>query len=334
MAAPRGARGRLWRSGRLQDDFEFDKISDYLLEPQTLVWADLCDPDQAALRALADELGLSRYAVEDSLSAAERVKAMSYPTYTFLTVSASSVLDPPPADQSQSLLTVHRISACVLSQALITVRLSPTFDIDRVTQRWDDVGAEQYGVRALVHGMLDVVVDSHFEAVDALDDRLERIIEDELFDQSTSTGALQQRVFELSRDLGRLRRVAPPMREVVNTMLHHRLESSARGELDAAYLDLGDHVARVSESTESLRDLVTSVFETNLSLQDARRNNIMKKLSAWAAIIAVPTAITGYFGQNIPYPGYAQWSGFVGSTVCIVLVVLALYLNFRSRDWL
>ena len=124
------------------------------------------------------------------------------------------------------------------------------------------------------------------------------------------------------------------MREVVNSMLHHRLDAATPRELDAAYLDLSDHVARVSEWTESLRDLVTSVFETNLSLQDARLNNVMKKLSAWAAIIAVPTAITGYFGQNVPYPGYAQWSGFVGSTICIVVIVIALYLNFRSRDWL
>jgi magnesium transporter len=60
----------------------------------------------------------------------------------------------------------------------------------------------------------------------------------------------------------------------------------------------------------------------------------MKKLSAWAAIIAVPTAITGYFGQNVPYPGYAQWSGFVGSTICIIVIVIALYLNFRGRNWL
>ena len=76
------------------------------------------------------------------------------------------------------------------------------------------------------------------------------------------------------------------------------------------------------------------MFQTNLSLQDARLNNVMKKLSAWASIIAVPTAMmAGYFGQNIP-PGYAQWSGFVGNTACIALLVIALYLNFRSRDWL
>jgi magnesium transporter len=229
---------------------------------------------------------------------------------------------------------MRRISAFVLAKALITVRLSPSADIEKVTQRWDDIGGQQYGVGSLVHGLLDVVVDSHFEVLEALDDRLERIIEEELFNQRSSKGALQQRMFQMTRDLGRLRRVALPMREVVNSMLHHRLDVTTARELDAAYLDLSDHVVRVSEWTESLRDLMTSVFETNLSLQDARLNNVMKKLSAWAAIIAVPTAITGSFGQNIPYPGYAQWSGFVGSTACMVLIVIALYLNFRSRDWL
>ena len=334
MEAPACAQGRFWRSGKLQHDFRFDKISDYLAEPDALVWADLCDPDHEALCELADELGLNRWAVEDSIAAAERVKATSYSTHTFLTIYGVPVVEPQPSDPSQSMLSMRRISAFVLAQALITVRLSPAFDIDKVTQCWDDIGGQEYGVGALVHGLLDVVVDSHFEAAQALDDRLERIIEDELFNEKASTGALQHRTFQMRRDLTRLRRVALPMREVVNSMLHHRLDATTPRELDAAYLDLSDHVARVSEWTESLRDLVTSVFETNQSLQDARLNNVMKKLSAWAAIIAVPTAITGYFGQNVPYPGYAEWSGFIGSTICIVLIGIALYLNFRSRDWL
>jgi magnesium transporter len=318
----------------LQHDFRFDKISDYLAEPDTLVWADVCDPDHEALFELADELGLNRWAVEDSVSAAERVKATNYPTHTFLTIYGIPGPETELRDPSQPVLSMRRVSAFVLAQALITVRLPPAFDIDEVTQRWDDIGGQEYGVGALVHGLLDVVVDSHFKAVEALDDRLERIIEEELFNEKASTGAVQRRTFQMRRDLTEVRRVAVPMREVVNSMLHHRLDAATSRELDAAYLDLSDHVARVSEWTESLRDLVTSVFETSLSLQDARLNNIMKKLSAWAAIIAVPTAITGYFGQNVPYPGYAQWSGFVGSTICIVVIVIALYLNFRGRDWL
>ena len=91
---------------------------------------------------------------------------------------------------------------------------------------------------------------------------------------------------------------------------------------------------RVSEWTESLRDMITTVFETNLSLQDARLNQVMKKLTGWAAIIAVPTAITGFYGQNVDYPGFETAGGFVTSTAFIVLIVLALYWMFKRRDWL
>ena len=86
--------------------------------------------------------------------------------------------------------------------------------------------------------------------------------------------------------------------------------------------------------TESLRDMVTTVFETNLSLQDARLNTVMKKLTGWAAIIAVPTAITGFYGQNVEYPGINTVGGFLTSTALIVLIVLTLYWMFRRRDWL
>ncbi len=100
------------------------------------------------------------------------------------------------------------------------------------------------------------------------------------------------------------------------------------------YDDLYDHVLRAAEWTESLRDMVTSVFETNLSLQDARLNTVMKKLAGWAAIIAVPTAVTGWFGQNVPYPGFSHVSGLLQSVVLIVGLSIGLYVLFRRRDWL
>ena len=82
------------------------------------------------------------------------------------------------------------------------------------------------------------------------------------------------------------------------------------------------------------RDMVTTVFETNLSLQDARLNTVMKKLTGWAAIVAVPTAITGFYGQNVEYPGINTVAGFVTSSAVIVIFVLALYWTFRRKDWL
>jgi len=100
------------------------------------------------------------------------------------------------------------------------------------------------------------------------------------------------------------------------------------------YQDVYDHVLRVTEWTESLRDLVTTILETNVSIQGNRLNTIMKKVTSYAAIIAVPTAVTGFYGQNVPYPGYEAQSGFWSSAAMIVGLSATLYVIFRRRDWL
>lgn len=322
----------MWRRGEAQDEFALDKISDYLAEPDALVWVDLCDPDHDTMCDLATELGLNAWAVEDAVAAAERVKAAAYGSNTFFTVYAVDLADDAD-DQPQRMLAMHRISAFVLPRGLITVRLTDDFDMAQVLQRWQEIGGQQYGVGSLVHGLLDVVVDSHFAAVEALDDCIEGI-EDELFDGKPHHATFQRRTFRMRRDLVNLRRVALPMREVVNSIQHHRVQVESGQELDPLYADLYDHVLRVSEWTESLRDMITTIFETNLSLQDARLNTIMKKLTGWAAIIAVPTAITGFYGQNVPYPGFGSTAGFVASSVVIVIMMAVLYVMFRRRDWL
>jgi len=323
-------RGRIWREGKPQDDFEFSAISDCLAADDTLVWCDIYDPDHAILKDLAQELSLNSWAVEDAIAEAERTKAVVYRTHTFFTVYGVSTKEP--ADETQSMLDIHRISGFVLPRGLITVRLSPHFDIDAVSQRFDELGGQEYGVGSLVHGLLDVVVDGHFEAVQKLDEGIETL-EDDLFENNMQKG-LQRKTFRLRKDLVQLRRVVLPMREVVNSIQHRRLDAKTAPELDPLYSDLYDHVLRVSEWTESLRDMVTTVFETNLSLQDAHLNTVMKKLTGWAAIIAVPTAITGFYGQNVEYPGINTVGGFLTSTSIIVLMVIGLYWMFRRRDWL
>jgi magnesium transporter len=324
-------RGRVWRGGKAQDDFEFSSISDYLGEDDTLVWCDIYDPDHAILKDLAQELGLNTWAVEDAVAEAERTKAAVYRTHTFFTVYAVSTSEA--TDESDSALATHRISGFVLPRGLITVRLSPHIDVEEVSQRFDELGGQEHGVGALVHGLLDVVVDGHFAAVQVLDDGIEGL-EDELFANNSSRSGLQRRSFRLRKDLVELRRVVLPMREVVNSIQHRRLDAKTAPELDPLYADLYDHVLRVSEWTESLRDMITTVFETNLSLQDARLNTVMKKLTGWAAIIAVPTAITGFYGQNVTYPGIDTVGGFITSTLIIALLVALLYLMFKRRDWL
>jgi magnesium transporter len=254
-----------------------------------------------------------------------------------VTVYAARLETDGPAGRSllESRLDTSRVSTFVLPGGVVTVRRDDRFDMDEVVRRWEDqADLLQHGSGALLYGLLDTIVDGHFETIQQMDDAIEDL-EDRLFDESGSVRELQQITYRLRKELVELRRVVLPMREVVNTVMRHHADSEDHSpELDGWYADLYDHVLRASEWTESLRDMVTTVFETNIALQDARLNVVMKKLTGWAAIIAVPTAVTGWFGMNVAYPGIGKTSGFLASTVVIATLGLTLYTLFKRRNWL
>ena len=328
----------LWRKdGEVLKDFPLEEVSDHLQEAGTLVWVDLCAPDRDRLGELADELSLDPHAVEDSVAWAERPKATRHSSHTFVTVYAARLEVDGPAERSllESRLDTSRVSAFVLPGGVVTVRRDDRFDMDEVMRRWEDqADLLQHGSGALLYGLLDAIVDGHFETIQQMDDAIEDL-EDRLFDESGSVRELQQITYRLRKELVQLRRVVLPMREVVNTVMRHHVDSDDHSpELDGWYADLYDHVLRASEWTESLRDMVTTVFETNIALQDARLNVVMKKLTGWAAIIAVPTAVTGWFGMNVAYPGIGKTSGFLASTLVIATLGGTLYVLFKRRNWL
>src|SRR5205085_8475992 len=122
------------------------------------------------------------------------------------------------------------------------------------------------------------------------------------------------------------------MREAVSSLL--RRHEVVPHELDPYFQDVYDHLLRATEATDTLRELAGSIVETNLSLRDFRQNQVMKKVTSWAAIIAVPTLITGYYGMNVPYPGFARHWGVYTSTIVMLVVVVGLYWSFKRRDWL
>lgn len=320
------------------ENFALADVSQHLHQAGALVWVDLLNPDHARLSALAEELSFDPRAVEDVVEHSERTKATRYATHTFLTVYATALGKQVPGSIDSRLLT-ERVSIFVLPAGVVTVRheIDPAhsvFDIDDVVRRWDDNSdLLRMGSPALLHGILDVVVDGQFDTIQQLDDTIESL-EDTLFDDRSRNRQLQRDTYRVRKELVQLRRIVLPMREVVNTVMRRGIPGIDAGELEGWYSDLYDHVIRAAEWTESLRDMVTTVFETNLSLQDARLNTIMKKLTGWAAIIAVPTLVTGWYGQNVPYPGYGNNWGVWTSAVLSVLTSVVLYLGFRRRDWL
>ena len=325
-----GVRTRVWRNGVLErENFPFERLSDYMEEPDCLVWADLCAPDAATLAQLAEELCLDPHAVEDAASPHERPKATRYASHLFLSTYALR------AGAGDEVLDVTHVSAFCMARAFVTVRLDDGFDLEPLLERWDNNSdLMQYGPRALEHGLLDLIVDQYFEAIQAFDEEIEAI-ESTLFEDTTrSQKSVQIRTYEIRKALVKARRVILPMREVVNTVMRRATTSDHGTELTPYFEDLYDHVLRAAEWTEALRDMVSSIFETNMALADSRLNMIMKKLTSWAAIIAVPTAVTGYFGQNVPYPGFAREWGFGLSIVLIFGIAGLLYVTFKRKDWL
>ena len=325
-------RAMAWRDGVLVrdglDGVGGDEITALIHDPAVLTWIDLVDPGPADLTTLAGEIGLAPTDVDAVTSPLERPKVTRHDSHLFFITYATDLLA---GTGGHHRLRLTRVAGFVLPSALITVRSGNSWDIGPVIETWTD-NAEllRHGPGSLVHGLLDRIVDEHFETIQALDDELEEL-EDTLFEERATDAAFVHRVYVVRKDLVRLRRVVLPMREVVSSLVRHRHDDALLGPW---YDDLYDHVLRAAEWTESLRDMVTSVFETNLSLQDARLNTVMKKLAGWAAIIAVPTAVTGWFGQNIPYPGFSHASGLVQSVVLILGLSVGLYILFKRRDWL
>jgi magnesium transporter len=319
---------RLYRSGVLElENFPVQDISDYIRQPGVTVWLDMCAPDADGLAAISEELDLHRLAVEDAVQERQRPKLDRYHSHLFVTAYAVEL------DMTTGELETYEVAVFVTHNALVTVRKSDQFDINGVIARWDaSPDLAKHGVSFLLHGLLDYVVDGHFTAVQTLDDEIETL-EDQLFDDKRPDWVVQRRSFELRKSLVQLRRVVLPMREVVNSLMRRDLHTFDEA-MTPYYQDVYDHILRATEWTESLRDLVSAILETNLTIQGNRLNVITKQVTSWAAIIAVPTAITGFYGQNVPYPGFGQASGFYASTIMIVVLSVGLYVLFRRRDWI
>lgn len=323
---PTAVRCRRWRGGRLEcDQAGLPDVADWLSDPEALVWIDLPRRHHPRLAELARALALDPHAVEDAIASDERAKATGYDGYAFVSSYATAF--------DGARLRAHRVSAFVLDRVLVTVH-GPGFEgVADITRRWDEDPAalRGAGVDALLYGLLDSLVDGQFETVQALDAAIESF-EDALFDEHPQGRQEQRRVYQVRRASVQFRRLVVPTTQLADTL--HRLRGARHPELAASWNDLYDHVARVVEWSDSLRDQLNNVFAANMALQDSRLNLVMRKLTAWAAIIAVPTAVTGFYGQNVPYPGFSQHWGFYISTSVLIGSMVALYVVFKRKRWL
>jgi magnesium transporter len=325
------AETRLYENGRvIAEDFPADQVHEMLAaHPEAVLWLDLYRPDADDLAAVAAEFHLHPLAIEDATQDHERPKLDRYPAHLFLNVYAVDLSTEP----TEPPFGKTEISAFVTERALITVRKAAS-DTAKFIERWDaDVKlAEVGGVAFLLYGLLDVVVDGHISATQHLDVAMDSV-EDILLEEGGAPREVRMHGLRLRKTVAALRRAVAPMPELVGRAMRKDL-GLVDEHLAPYYRDVEDHTEHAVDQVEHLSDRIQGLLQADLAEQGNVLNDITRKLAAWAAVIAVPTALTGYFGQNLPYPGFAQPWGYIQSTVLIVFGAGGLWIYLRRRRWL
>jgi magnesium transporter len=318
---------RVYCAGVISDEsLPLSDVSARLQSPDTTIWLDLCDPSEEQLRELARGLSLHEPSVQDVLRR-QRPRLIRFDTHLFLSCQAVRV------DLDAGSLEVAEVDVLIGRRWFVTVRKDPAFRIEPVLERWDrspDLAAN--GVEFLLYGLLDVVVDTYSAATEAFDE-FYQLLSESLFAEQQLGPDEQRRWFEMNGAMFRFHRLVVPMREACGS-LSRREHGFVTAELTPRFQDVHDRVVGVIDDVDSLREVASTILQIQVSLRDHRQNLIMKQVSSWAAIIAIPTLVTGYFGMNVPYPGSGEAVGVIASTGLMIVTCIVLYHLFRRNDWL
>ena len=317
---------RLYRDGKLaESDFDVTLISDHLEEPDTMVWLDLEDPDLQDFGLLPEEFGLHGLAVEDATKPSQRPKLEIYEDHLFVVMYALS--------NHSDELTQSEIDVFVGKRFMITVRKSPVWNMKPAIDRWDaEENLSEEGIGFFLYALMDVVVDEYMSLAEKLNDELEDL-QGSLFSGQPKRD-VQRNIFNMRRKLVAFNRYAIPFREVLNSLLR-RDRKEFSDEMRLYFQDVYDHLIRVGSSVETMREILSSAYEVHLSLTSNHLNEIMKKVTSWAALLGVATVIAGVYGMNFKLvPRDATLGGFWFAIGLMAVASLALYAMFKRKDWL
>jgi magnesium transporter len=319
---------RVYQGGSLQKEAPYDRLAIGRAREagDHRVWIDVIDPTDAELTELQAEFGLHELSIEDSRRWGQRSKVEFYPDYLFLTAHGLSLDDQDELVDSEIHLFAGK------GFYLITIRREPLFQFETAVQR---LGRDQKlmgeGIGFLLYLLTDEVVDGYLDAVERLED-LSDDLEDRVFSEAGDAD-VQEDIFKLKRKVVKFRRLAIPMREVIDLMQEY--PGLVTPELVPYFRDVQDHVIRAIEFIDNIRDLLTSALESQLAQVSNRLNVVMKQLSAWAGIILVPTLIAGIYGMNFRNMPELTWQ--IGYPFAIGLMLVSagmLYRVFKKREWL
>ncbi len=302
-------------------------ISEVLKQPGRFVWIGLHEPDAEVLAEVQQEFALHDLAIEDATRAHQRPKLERYGDSLF------AVLRTAHRDRATGAIEFGETHLFVGSNYVVSVRHGASLPYVEVRSRCEaspDLLAKGPGF--VLYALMDFIVDQYFPLVDAFEDRLEGL-EDDIFKQ-TLTRETTERIYQLKRNLLEVKRAVAPLIDMCNRLV--RTDSALIPDDARVYFrDVYDHAIRINEMIDTLRELLTTALEANLSLISVSQNDAMKRLAGWAAIIGVPTMIAGIYGMNFKFMPELEWALGYPVTMAVMLAACGfLYYRFKRSGWL
>ncbi len=294
--------------------------------PDGFVWVGLYEPTPEEFEKLSREYNLHPLAVEDAIHAHQRPKIDVYDDMLFLVLKTARYVDP------QEVVEIGELLVFAGPDYLITVRHGEASELHEAREALErDPDRMTCGPSAALHAILDKVVDDYTPALVGLENDIDEV-EDELFSGRRSNPG--ERIYRLQREVLEFRRAVAPLVDPVDRLARGHYEQ-VHPEIRAYFNDVNDHLIRSRDQLDAMRDLLAGSLQANLAQVAVRQNNDVRRISAWVAIIAVPTAIAGIYGMNFEHMPELKWEvGYPGALLLMLLICSYLYFRFKRSGWL
>jgi magnesium transporter len=318
---------------RRPGELALDEAYEAGCQEDAFVWIGLYEPDEAEFESVRREFNLHELAVEDAIHAHQRPKLEVYDDTLFVVLKTSRYI------QTADTVEFGEIMLFLGPQFVVTVRHKPASALGDVRKQIESrPDLLRFGPGAVLYAILDRVVDDYQPVINGLDEDIKEV-EAEVFSQAGSNPA--ERIYLLKREVIEFHQSTAPLQEPLDRLVHGQVPGM-HGELGEYFRDIQDHLLRVVDNVNGFRELLTSVLQANLTQVALRQNEVgmqqnadMRKISAWVAIVAVPTMIAGIYGMNFDHMPELGWTfGYPLALLVMGAACLVLYRAFRRNGWL
>ncbi|MFN2615986.1 MAG: magnesium/cobalt transporter CorA [Thermoleophilaceae bacterium] len=320
----------VYEKGQRRDgQVPLDQAYDACGKKGAFVWIGLHDPSPEEFDSLKREFELHELAVEDAIKAHQRPKLEVYGDMVFIVLKTARYVDP------DEVVQLDEIQVFLGEDYVITVRHGQASELHSVRERLEQQPELlQHGPSAVLHAIADRVVDDYAPALAGLEEDVDQVENQVFSPERGHSGAVAERIYKLKREVLEFHRATSPLVEPMDRLARGHY-SLIHPEIQTYFRDVNDHLMRSRDQLEGLRDLLTSVLEANLTQVSVRQNEDMRKISAWVAIIAVPTAIAGIYGMNFRHMPELDWTyGYPAALALMLVICTALYSAFKRWGWL